>query len=40
VMIANAATYGLIGLMVEALRRQLHHARWSAHHATLDAGRD
>jgi hypothetical protein len=27
VMIANAATYGLIGLMVETLRRQLHHAR-------------
>jgi hypothetical protein len=26
VMIANAATYGLIGLMVETLRRQLHHA--------------
>ncbi len=27
VMIANGATYGLIGLMVETLRRQLHHAR-------------
>ncbi|HEY3989513.1 MAG TPA: hypothetical protein VGM02_09470 [Acidobacteriaceae bacterium] len=27
VMIANAATYGLIGLMVETLRRSLHHAR-------------
>ena len=27
VMFANAATYGLIGLMVETLRRQLHHAR-------------
>lgn len=27
VMIANAATYGLVGLMIETLRRQLHHAR-------------
>jgi hypothetical protein len=27
VMVANAATYGLIGLMVETLRRQLHPAR-------------
>jgi hypothetical protein len=25
--VANAATYALIGLMVEGLRRQLHHAR-------------
>ena len=24
---ANAATYALIGLMVEGLRRQLHHAK-------------
>jgi hypothetical protein len=24
---ANAATYALIGLMVETLRRQLHHAK-------------
>jgi hypothetical protein len=27
VMIANAATYGLIGLMMETLRRQLRYAR-------------
>jgi hypothetical protein len=27
VLAANAATYALIGLMVEAMRRQLHHAR-------------
>jgi hypothetical protein len=27
VMIANAATYGLVGLMIETLRRQLPHAR-------------
>lgn len=24
---ANAITYGLVGLMVETLRKQLHHAR-------------
>jgi hypothetical protein len=28
--LANAATYALIGLIVETLRRQLHHARSSA----------
>ncbi|HEX6495851.1 MAG TPA: hypothetical protein VF018_10230 [Acidobacteriaceae bacterium] len=27
VMIANAATYGLLGLMVETMRRALHPAR-------------
>ena len=26
-ILANAATYALIGLMAETLRRQLHHAR-------------
>jgi hypothetical protein len=25
VMVANAATYGFVGLLVEALRKQLHH---------------
>ena len=28
--LANAATYALAGLIVETLRRQLHHARSSA----------
>jgi len=27
VLLANAATYALVGLIVEALRRQLHHAK-------------
>ena len=27
VLLANATTYGLIGLIVEALRQQLHHAK-------------
>ena len=27
VLLANAATYALIGLIVETLRRQLHHAK-------------
>ena len=27
VLLANAATYGLIGLIVETLRQQLHHAK-------------
>lgn len=26
VLVANAATYGLIGLLVEAVRQKLHHA--------------
>jgi hypothetical protein len=29
VLLANAATYGLAGLIVETLRRQLHHATQS-----------
>jgi hypothetical protein len=29
-VVANAATYGLIGLIVETLRRQLHHANISS----------
>jgi hypothetical protein len=28
-MLANAATYALVGLITETLRRQLHHASWS-----------
>jgi len=27
VLLANAATYALVGLMVETLRQQLHHAK-------------
>ncbi|HEV2716787.1 MAG TPA: hypothetical protein VGU64_16105 [Terriglobales bacterium] len=27
VLLVNAATYGLIGLIVESLRQQLHHAK-------------
>ena len=27
VLLGNAATYALVGLIVETLRRQLHHAR-------------
>jgi hypothetical protein len=27
VLAANAATYALVGLMVETMRRQLHHAK-------------
>ena len=27
VLLANTATYALVGLIVETLRRQLHHAR-------------
>ena len=27
VLLANAATYALVGLIVETLRRQLHHAK-------------
>jgi hypothetical protein len=27
VMLANAGMYGLVGLMIEMLRRSLHHAR-------------
>ena len=27
VLVANAVTYGLVGLIVETLRKQLHHAQ-------------
>jgi hypothetical protein len=27
-LVANAVTYGFVGLIVETLRKQLHHAHW------------
>jgi len=35
VLLANAATYGLVGLIVETLRRRVHQARLKAAHHRL-----